>query len=90
MDTTELLFTQLIELTMKDYSLKEIKLLADIYQRISSSNYKSNRYFTMVDQYAKNRNPILKNSKILGARFKPQNLGFNFKITYKTEDSRLI
>jgi hypothetical protein len=75
---------------MKDYSLKEIKLLADIYQRIIPSSYKSNRYFTMVDQYAKNRNQILKNSKILGASFKSQNLGFNFKITYKTEDSSLI
>lgn len=44
----------------------------------------------MVDQYAKNRNQMLINAKVLGVSYKPQSLGFSFKITYKLEDSRLL
>lgn len=75
---------------MRENSLKEVKILSETYTRIEPNNYKTNRYFTMVDQYAKNRNQNLIGAKILGASYKPQNLGFGFKITYKTEDSKII
>ncbi len=44
----------------------------------------------MADQYARNKNPMLVNSKVLGASYKPQNLGFGFKITYITVEYTLI
>lgn len=44
----------------------------------------------MVDQFIKNRNHALKDAKILAAGYKPQNLGFSYKITYKSSDSKLI
>lgn len=84
------MFTELIEISMKDNNLKDMRILTEKYVKIDPKQYQSNRYLLMVDQFIKNRNPILKNSRIIGAGYKPQNLGFNYKLTYKTEDSKLI
>lgn len=51
---------------------------------------KADRYFTMVDQFAKNKNPFLVNSKIIGVSFKSQNLGFSYRVTYMIDDSRIV
>lgn len=70
--------------------MKNVKILTEQYQKIEALNYKTNRYLIMVDQYSRNRNQLLINAKILGVSFKPQNLGFSFKITYTLVDSKLI
>ena len=44
----------------------------------------------MVDQYVRNRNPLLLDAKILGVSYKPQNLGFVYLIDYKLSDSRAV
>lgn len=90
MDVAEIMFIELIEVSLRESNLKEIKILTEQYQTIDSNNYKSDRYFIMVDQYVKNRNQVLVGAKILGAGYKPQNLGFSYKITYKTEDSKIM
>ena len=47
----------------------------------------STTFFRMVDQYARNKNPMLLNAEILGAASKPQNLGFIQKIFYKLRET---
>lgn len=44
----------------------------------------------MVDQYVKNRNFALIGAMMLGAGYKPQNLGFVYKVTYKLLDSKIV
>lgn len=90
MDVAEIMFIELIEVSLRESNLKEIKILTEQYQIIDSKNFKTDRYFIMVDQYIKNRNQALLNAKILGAGSKPQNLGFSYKVTYKTEDSKIM
>lgn len=90
MDVAEIIFIELIEVSLRESNLKEIKILTEQYQIIDSNNFKTDRYFIMVDQYIKNRNQVLLNAKILGAGSKPQNLGFSYKVTYKTEDSKIM
>lgn len=90
LDISEILFIELIEISMRENTLREMKILTEQYQRIDASNYKSNRYLLMVDQYIKNRNQGVRNAKLLGASYKPQNLGFTFRVIYKNDDSKLI
>lgn len=90
LDISEILFIELIEISMRENTLREMKILTEQYQRIDASNYKSNRYLLMVDQYIKNRNQGVRNAKLLGVSYKPQNLGFTFRVIYKNDDSKLI
>lgn len=43
----------------------------------------------MVDRYNKNHNQVLKDAKILAVGYKPQNLGFTFKVDYFTSDGNI-
>lgn len=90
MDIYELMFTELIEVMMRENSLRELKVLTEQYQRIDAGKYKGNRYLLMVDQFIKNRNQGVRNAKLLGVSYRPQNLGFSFRVIYKNDDSKLI
>ncbi len=70
--------------------MKEIKILTELYQKIEFNSYKSDRYLTMVDQYIRNRNQLVLDAKILSVSYKPQNLGFSYRVDYKLSDSRAI
>ena len=67
-----------------------MQLFVEEYQRISGSQLEENKYFIMIDTYARNRNPTLVEAQILGVAYKPQNLGFNYKIFYKLKSSELV
>lgn len=75
---------------MRENSLKEMKILTELYQRIEFGSYKTDRYLTMVDQYIRNRNQLVLDAKILSVSYKPQNLGFSYRIDYALSDSRVI
>lgn len=88
LECKEVMFTELLEITIKDNTLSHVRLVGDQYQLIS--DLAKNRYFADVDRFARNRNPTLKDARILAASYKPQNLGFTFKLHYLTPESRIV
>lgn len=64
-----------------------MKVLVNKYVTIEAQNYRSDRYLLLVDQFSRNRNPVLKDAKILRVSTKPQNLGFSYIIYYILSNS---
>ena len=84
MDTMEVYeqsWNEVMEIDLKHINYMQV--FVEEYQKLSLAELKTNEDFVMVDRYIHNQNPvILKDATVLGAAYKPQNLGFNFKVFY--------
>ena len=84
MDTMEVYeqsWNEMMEIDLKHINYMQV--FVEEYQKLSLAELKTNEDFVMVDRYIHNQNPvILKDATVLGAAYKPQNLGFNFKVFY--------
>jgi len=86
LETTEVMFTELLEISLtQSHQLT----LINTYQTLSTKEYASNKYFGLVNQFNLNQNQLLKGAKILAVGYKPQNLGFTYKIDYLTIEANI-
>ena len=87
-EVSEISWNEVVEVDLKH--INYMQLFVEEYQRVSGSQLEENNYFNMIDTYARNRNQALVEAEVLGVAYKPQNLGFNYKIFYKLRNSELI
>ena len=81
MEVYEQSWNEMMEIDLKHINYMQV--FVEEYQKLSLAELKTNEDFVMVDRYIHNQNPvILKDATVLGAAYKPQNLGFNFKVFY--------
>ena len=88
LDIAEVSWNEILEVDLKHINFME--LYVEQYHRLAGSELKSNNYFAMVDSYSRHRNSILTGALILGVGYKPQNLGFNYRVFYKLTNSLIV
>lgn len=66
------------------------KLFIANYQKLTDSELQNNKDFKYVYNYALKQNKVLELAHLIGAAYKPQNLGFAFKIFFMLPSSQIV